>query len=152
MQNVTLKLLFVFALTTAIGAVNAQQKNTSPNILFCLADDASFEHFGANGSTWVKTPNFDRIAREGLLFLNAYTPNAKCAPSRASILTGRNPWQLEELGIDLAYWPTKYVSVMEVMGQKYFTGFTGKGWAPGDPEKLTANHARLLAKLINLLL
>jgi N-sulfoglucosamine sulfohydrolase len=55
-----------------------------PNILFCLADDAGM-HFGAYGCPWVKTPAFDRVAREGLIFEQAYTCNAKCAPSRAAI-------------------------------------------------------------------
>ena len=67
-----------------------------PNILFAIADDASFPHMGAYGTNWIKTPAFDRVAREGLLFMNAYTPNAKCAPSRACILTGRNSWALKE--------------------------------------------------------
>ncbi len=50
----------------------------------------------AYGCDWVKTPGFDYVAANGLLFNNAYTSNAKCSPSRASILTGRNTWQLEE--------------------------------------------------------
>ena len=49
---------------------------TRPNILFCLADDAGM-HFGAYGCPWVTTPNFDRVADKGLLFTNAFTPNAK---------------------------------------------------------------------------
>ncbi|MDF3078979.1 MAG: heparan N-sulfatase [Sphingobacteriaceae bacterium] len=147
MQNFRNMLLVAFAALLIVSAnAGAQQKSTVPNILFCLADDASFEHFSANGSKWVKTPNFDRIAKDELLFLNAYTPNAKCAPSRASILTGRNSWQLEELGNHLAYWPAKYVSVMEVMGQKYFTGYTGKGWAPGDPGKINGKPREVTGK------
>ncbi len=108
-----------------------------PNILIAIADDQSWPHAGAYGTNWVKTPGFDRIAREGLLFNNAYTPNAKCAPSRACILTGRNSWQLEEAGNHLAYFPTKFPTWMEALDQKagYFTGYTTKGWAPG-----IANH------------
>ena len=45
---------------------------------------------------WIKTPNFDRLAKEGVLFHNAFTSNPKCSPCRASILTGRNTWQLKE--------------------------------------------------------
>jgi len=44
--------------------------------------------------TWVNTPAFDRVAAEGIRFSNAYTPNSKCAPSRACLLTARNSWQL----------------------------------------------------------
>ena len=61
-----------------------------PNILVVVADDWSFPHAGIHGSSWVKTPAFDRFAREGVLFSRAYTPVAKCSPSRASLLTGEN--------------------------------------------------------------
>ena len=78
-----------------------------PNILFAISDDQSFPHAGAYGCTWVNTPAFDRVARDGILFSNAYTPNAKCAPSRACILTGRNSWQLEAAGNHMPCWPQK---------------------------------------------
>ena len=124
----------VLSAVCSLTALRAQDKGARPNILFCIADDASAEHFSAYGNTWVNTPAFDRVARNGLLFKNAYTPNAKCAPSRACILTGRNPWQLGELGNHLAYWPEKYVSVMELIERNdYATGHTGKGWGPGEP-------------------
>jgi arylsulfatase A-like enzyme len=106
-----------------------------PNILFVIADDASFPHFGAYGSTWVETPAFDRVAAEGILFRNAYTPNAKCAPSRAAILTGRNSWQLEDAGNHQSYFPAKFKSYAEALREHgYFVGYTGKGWAPGIAE------------------
>ena len=107
-----------------------------PNILFAIADDMG--HASAYGTRWVKTPNFDRLASKGILFLNAYTPNAKCSPSRACILTGRNPWQLEAAGNHWPYYPPKFKSWMETLGDSgYFIGYTGKGWAPGTlpPER-----------------
>lgn len=104
-----------------------------PNILFCLADDAGL-HFGAYGCRWVNTPAFDRVAREGLLFQRGYTPNAKCAPSRAAVLTGRNSWQLEEAANHCGRFPAKFKSVWEALTDAgYHTGHTAKGWAPGDP-------------------
>ena len=115
-----------------------------PNILFCISDDQSFPHAGAYGCTWVKTPAFDRVAREGILFTNAYTPNAKCAPSRSTILTGRNPWQLEEAANHVPYFPAKFRTFPEVLLESgYFTGFTGKGWAPGDPGKINGKRREL---------
>lgn len=127
--------------------VKSKAQDKRPNILFCIADDASLEHFGAYGSTWVKTPAFDRVAKEGILFKNAYTPNAKCAPSRASILMGRNSWQLEEIGNHLAYWPAKYISVMELLAKNnYITGYTGKGWAPGLPPEVNGKPRQLNGK------
>ncbi|MFW6132640.1 MAG: sulfatase [Planctomycetota bacterium] len=106
---------------------------TRPNILFCLADDAGM-HFGAYGCAWVHTPSFDRVAREGVLFTQAYTPNAKCAPSRACILTGRNSWQLADAANHQSYFPPQFKSVFEALAEAgYFVGCTAKGWAPGDP-------------------
>ncbi len=103
-----------------------------PNILLAIADDASFPHFSAYGTDWVQTPAFDRVAEEGLLFTRAYTPNAKCAPSRAVILTGRNSWQLEEAANHWAYFPEQFVTYAEALSRNgYFVGHTGKGWAPG---------------------
>ena len=112
-------------------AVQSQQP-TRPNILFAIADDWSFGHAGAYGSRWVRTPAFDRVAREGVLFTRAYTPNAKCAPSRAVLLTGRNSWQLEEAANHIPYFPLKFKTWAEALGDHgYFAGMTGKGWGPG---------------------
>jgi len=103
-----------------------------PNILFAIADDWSYGHAGAYGCQWVETPAFDRIAKEGLLFENAFTPNAKCAPSRAIILTGRNSWELEQAANHICFFPPKFVSFMEALGNHgYRVGYTGKGWGPG---------------------
>ncbi|HYG73475.1 MAG TPA: sulfatase [Planctomycetota bacterium] len=103
-----------------------------PNILICVADDAGFQHLSAYGCKWVKTPGFDRVAREGLLFTRAYTPNAKCAPSRSCILTGRNPWQLEEAANHWCHFPAKFKTYPEVLKENgWFVGKTGKGWGPG---------------------
>ncbi len=103
-----------------------------PNILFFIADDAS-AHFGAYGCTWVKTPNIDRLAKNGLVFENAYTPTAKCAPSRAAILTGRNPWQLEEAANHQPHFPSKFKSFTEAMSKSgLYVGAQGKFWGPGS--------------------
>ncbi|MBN2327601.1 MAG: sulfatase [Candidatus Omnitrophica bacterium] len=109
-----------------------------PNILLCIADDASFPHMGAYGCSWINTPGFDRVAREGILFTRAYTPNSKCAPSRSCILTGRNSWQLEEACNHIPYFPVKFKTYAETLtGRNYHVGYTAKGWAPG--KALTAD-------------
>lgn len=103
-----------------------------PNILFAIMDDVTYMHMGAYGCEWVNTPNFDRVAKEGILFQNAYTPNAKCGPSRSNILTGRNSWQLEEGVNHWSYFPSKFKSFAESLSEHgYHVGYTGKGWAPG---------------------
>lgn len=103
-----------------------------PNLLLAIADDWSFGHAGAYGCSWVRMPHFDRIAREGLLFSRAYTPNAKCAPSRAAILTGRNSWQLKEAANHGGFFPPEYRTFPESLSTAgYRCGLTAKGWAPG---------------------
>lgn len=104
-----------------------------PNILFAIADDAS--HMSAYGHDFLSTPNFDRVAAEGVLFTHVYTTNPKCAPSRASILTGRHTWQLEEASCHFGVFPCKfavYPDLLDAAG--YHVGHTGKGWGPGDYE------------------
>ena len=110
----------------------APKKQRRPNILFAIADDWGFGHAGAYGSKWVKTPAFDRLASEGILFTRAYTPNAKCAPCRAIILTGRNSWQLEQAANHMNFFPAKFKGYVEGLADNgYFVGYTGKGWGPG---------------------
>ena len=88
-----------------IGCASNEEKK--PNILFVISDDQSYPHAGIYGTEWVNTPGFDRVAREGLLFTQAYTTNAKCSPSRSSILTGRNSWLLEEATNHVPYFSGK---------------------------------------------
>ena len=124
------------ATAAALAAAPAAGQSTRrPNILFAIADDWSQKHAGAYGCEWVHTPAVDRVAREGVLFNHCFTSNPKCSPCRASILTGRNTWQLEEavnhFGIFPAKWPV-YPDLLEQSG--YHVGYTGKGWGPGDHE------------------
>jgi arylsulfatase A-like enzyme len=115
---------------------NLYANEPKPNILFAISDDQSFPHTSAYGCDWVKTPGFDYVAKQGLLFMNCYTPNAKCAPSRSSIITGRNSWQLEEAGNHVSIFPEKFKSFCEVLDEKteYSVAFTGKGVAPVDAQ------------------
>jgi N-sulfoglucosamine sulfohydrolase len=127
----------ILLLSSILAAAKADATEPKrPNILFAIADDWGAQA-SAYGTPWVKTPAFDRIAQQGLLFRNAYTPYAKCAPSRAIVLTGRHSWQLEEAGNHIAYFPTKFKSWPETLTEKgWFVGITGKGWGPG-----VAKHA-----------
>lgn len=133
-RRLVLTLLLV-ALGGSVSAVAAPAGR--PNVLIAIADDWSFPHATAYGTGWVRTPAFDRVAREGVLFLNAYTPVAKCSASRASLLTGRNPWQLGAGFTHWSYFPPEVPTVTEMLAAAgHRVGFTGKGWAPG-----VARHA-----------
>ncbi len=124
--------------------------NDRPNILIVVGDDISFPHMGAYGTGWIKTPGFDRVASEGILFRNAYTPNAKSAPSRACFLTGLNSWQLEEAANHIPCFPSKFKSFMELLSSHgYYTGHTAKGWAPGVALDTLGNPRQLTGKAFN---
>ena len=103
-----------------------------PNILFCISDDQSYAHTGANGDPVVKTPAFDRVAREGLRFTHAFCDAPTCGPSRSAILTGQHIWRLEEAGNIHSTLPKKFITYTEVLAKAgYSVGYTGKGWSPG---------------------
>jgi N-sulfoglucosamine sulfohydrolase len=113
-----------------------------PNILFIIADDWSYPHAGIYGDSVVKTPNFDRIAREGILFDHAYVASPSCTPSRAAILAGQHVWRLQE-GANL-YGPLQpeiptYTQLLEESG--YHVGYSNKGWAPGEAAGRSKNPA-----------
>lgn len=104
-----------------------------PNILFAISDDQSWEHTSASGCKSIDTPNFDRIAREGVLFNNSFCGSPGCTPSRSSVLTGRYPWQLEQAGTHASSFPKQFVVYPELLEEAgYVVGFTGKGWGPGN--------------------
>ncbi len=141
---------FLIVLATAFLVMDCSSEPQRPNILFAILDDATYSHFGAYGCDWVSTPNVDRIADEGILFLRAYTPNAKCAPSRSSILTGRNSWQLEAAANHWCYFPEKFKTVGEVLTENgYHVGYTGKGWAPGVAGQINGVNRELIGPRYN---
>ncbi|MFT4550782.1 MAG: N-sulfoglucosamine sulfohydrolase [Verrucomicrobiales bacterium] len=119
----------IFYLLWALSS-NAEDR---PNILIMISDDQSFPHTSAYGSKMVQTPNFDRIARAGILFDNAYCAAPGCSPSRAAFLTGRHIWQIEHAGTHASSFDKKYRTFMDLLAEAgYATGHTGKGWSPGN--------------------
>lgn len=80
-------LVFLCLLTESSG-VFAQTKER-PNIVFIFSDDHAYQSIGAYGNKFAKTPNIDRIAREGALLKNNLVTNSICGPSRATLLTGK---------------------------------------------------------------
>ena len=102
-----------------------------PNILFAFADDWGL-HASAYGDPVVKTPNFDRLAREGMLFQNAFISSPSCTPSRGAVLTGKYHWELKGAANLWSVWPDEFTTYPEILKERgYFTGVSGKGWGPG---------------------
>ena len=100
------------AFTAAARAAGAPAR---PNILFLLADNWLYDHAGANGDRVVKTPVFDRMAREGVRFTNAFCPVPSCGPTRSSLVTGRAAHQLEEI----ANHGGRFAGKFRVRGKEY---------------------------------
>lgn len=152
------QLLPIFAASLAITQCHLAPKDDRsneligqrPNILFYITDDQSWLHTSINGEKLVQTPGFDRVANGGILFKNAFAPAPSCAPCRASILTGRYPWQLEE-GVQLfGGIPRKYTLFTHLLEESgYALGLTYKNYWPGNmiDEKY---HSSPLGKAYNI--
>ena len=118
------------------GDRTAELKGTRPNILIAISDDQSFPHCGAYGSDWLATPAFDKIAEDGILFMNCIAPSPGCAPSRSSMMLGRYPWQNEQAGQHQEEYPKKFVTFPDMLEKSgYHIGYTGKGCGPFNWEK-----------------
>ncbi len=113
-----------------------------PNIVFAFADDwgryaSCYASLPGSSSLsgFIRTPNVDRIAADGVLFSNAFVPAPTCTPCRSSVLSGRYFWQTG-LGAILqgAVWDRAIPSYpFELQAAGYHIGFTYKVWSPGTP-------------------
>ena len=110
----------------------AAAADTRPNLLLIVTDDESWFEHDIYGQSNLHTPNFNRIAEQGILFNNAYVSGPSCGPSRAALLTGRNFWELEQGAFMLSYLPKKFRMFPALLEDEgYRVGFTGKCWGPG---------------------
>lgn len=82
----SLSLTFLFG----CGDKKEEARNKKPNILFIMSDDHAYQAISAYSDKLIKTPNIDKIAKEGMIFMNSSVTNSICAPSRAVILTGKH--------------------------------------------------------------
>ena len=125
-------LAFIVCFTFLLGCADKTEIER-PNILFCIADDWGWPHAGVYGDTIVQTPAFDKLAKEGVLFENAFVSSPSCTPSRSAILTGQQFWRLGE---SANLWSTLDVNIpvypllLEKSG--YHVGSWRKSWGPGD--------------------
>jgi len=103
-----------------------------PNILLLLADNWAWPHASAYGDRSVRTPTFDRVARNGALMTHAFCQVPSCSPARAVLLTGQASHRLEDAASLWGIFPDHlpvYPQILEAEG--YSTGYSLKGWGPG---------------------
>ena len=151
-----------------VGMQSARPDERKANIVLFLVDDMGWADVGYNGSKFYETPNIDWLARQGMKFTQAYA-SPLCSPTRASLLTGKNPARLhltdaihpmsqsmynktaEEVGTAEPYMkvvvpgfvdhlPLEEVSVAETLeSEGYATGMFGK-WHLGEAPSTPENH------------
>lgn len=120
--------LFAFALVLrpVFGA-----EPSRPNILLIYADDLGYGDVGCYGAREIRTPNIDRLAREGLRFTDAHSSSATCTPSRYSLLTGEYAWRKRGTGVlpgnaPLIIEPGRATAAGILKKAGYRTGVVGK--------------------------
>ncbi len=122
--------LAILSTTTATAETAPDNR---PNILFCIADDwGGGPHASILGDKVIKTPTFDRLARNGVIFSYTYVPAPSCTPCRGGILTGQAIHRLGEGGNLWSRLPSEhkcYPDLLEATG--YVVGLERKGWGPG---------------------
>lgn len=123
----------ILALTLLCASLPAGE--TKPNILFILADNWRYPTAGILSDPMAKTPAFDRIASEGVLFTHTFNPVPSCSPTRSCLLTGKAAHQLGERASLWSSFPkdTPVVTQM-IRASGYDIGYSGKPWAPGNHE------------------
>jgi arylsulfatase A-like enzyme len=91
MRSFSFQKILMLILVSTFLSCNSSETSKKPNVVFFLIDDMGWMDIGANGSTFYETPNIDGLASEGVRFTQAYAASPICSPTRASILTGKNP-------------------------------------------------------------
>ncbi len=99
-STLLLIILLVFGCTSKSTSNSKEvSKESKPNIVIIYLDDLGYGDVSAYGATEIKTPHFDKLAQEGVMFSNGYASSATCSPSRYALLTGQYPWRNENAKI-----------------------------------------------------
>jgi arylsulfatase A len=132
----------IFQTESACFAQTPIKKYSKPNIVIFLVDDLGYGDLGCYGNPIIQTPNIDKFAQEGVLLTDCHSGGTVCSPSRASLLTGRNPYRLGFYNIlgGGSYLKSKEITIAEMLkANGYSTCFVGK-WHLSVLEKNKVNE------------
>lgn len=122
----TVFLLTVFASGKDLSNIDNQRKNRQPNIILVMADDQGWGDAGYTGHEFVKTPALDEMASEGFVFDRFYAGAPVCSPTRASVMTGRNPVRTKTTNHGRYMRPQEQTIAETLKEAGYVTGIFGK--------------------------
>lgn len=111
---------------------------TQPNIIFIFSDQQRYNTMGCTGNAVIRTPAFDRLAAEGVLFRQAFSSCPICSPYRAQILTGCYSHKNGVLDNEYQLFEDQTTLAQALKASGYRTGYVGKwhlGYGPYTPEK-----------------
>lgn len=108
------------------GIMKQRNDNSQPNLLVIHTDQQSWWTLGVYGGSLIKTPNIDRIGREGAILKNFFTNSAVCTPSRGCFLTGRYPHAHGAYTNNLSLNPDEITFAQVLQENGYDTGYSGK--------------------------
>ena len=112
---------------TLLSLCTLKAQETKPNVILMMADDLGWGDTGYNGSKIIKTPHLDKMAAEGLQMNRFYSASSVCSPTRASVLTGRNPFRTGVPNANAGFLRPEEITLAEVLkSQGYATGHFGK--------------------------
>lgn len=118
------KLFFIILI---IGLLGCQPEAERPNIILMMADDLGWGDAGFNGNSQISTPNMDKLAGQGMVFKRFYSASPVCSPTRASCLTGRNPYRMGIPTANSGHLPKSETTLAEILREEgYATGHFGK--------------------------
>lgn len=152
MHKISLKITGILAMFSAFlvsPLFSAEKPNADKlNFVFILIDDMGWTDLGCFGSSFYETPNIDRLCAEGVKFTNAYAANPVCSPTRASIMTGKNPARIHLTnyigGADkgkllpadyVRHMACEEVTIAEAFKENGYTTFFAGKWHLGEEDE-----------------
>ena len=128
LDNIKNLSLFVFIITAVNLSFSQEAKSVShPNIILIMSDDQGYGDVSYGGHPYLQTPNLDQMVNDGIKFTRFYAASPVCSPTRASVLTGRNPERFGVCYANCGHLKKEEISLPEMLkGVGYTTGHFGK--------------------------